>query len=84
MLKAEYLGTGIHTEKFKHFEDHQILVTVYPYQIRQNVLNELVAKAIVGDGFPCGCRKLKVVLKQVVNELPNNYNIFNKKMVVCA
>ena len=79
MLKAEYLGTGSHIDKFKHLGERQILVTAYPYRTRQNVLNELVAIAVVEDGFPCRYRELEVVLKQVLNELPDNYDTFTDK-----
>lgn len=80
MLKAEYLGTGISTlDKFKHLDKRQILLTAYRYRTRQNVLNELVANAVIGDGFPCSYRELEVVLKQVLNELPDNYNTFTEK-----
>lgn len=79
MLKAEYLGTGIHIDKFKHLDERQILVTAYPYRTRQNVLNELVANIVVGDGFPCNYKELEIVLKQVLNELPDNYNTFTDK-----
>lgn len=75
MLKAEYLGTGIYTiDKFKYVGNNQIFVTAYPYMTRQNVLNELVANAVVGDGFPCKYRELEAVLRQVTSELPDNYN----------
>lgn len=79
MLKAEYLGTGIYIDKFKRLDERQILVTAYPYRTRQNVLNELVANIVVGDGFPCSCKEIEVVLKQVLNELPDNYNTFTSK-----
>ena len=79
MLKAEYLGTDSHIDKFKHLDELQILVTAYPYLTRHNVLNELVAIAVVGDGFSCSYRELEVVLKQVLNELPDNYNTFTDK-----
>ena len=80
MLKAEYLGTGTYkVDKFKHLDDNQILITAYPYRTRQNVLNELVANAVVGGGFPHSCREIEAVLKQVVNELPDNYNTFTGK-----
>ena len=59
MLKAEYLGTDSHIDKFKHLDERQILVTAYPYLTRQNVLNELIAIAVVGDGFPCSYRELE-------------------------
>ena len=53
MLKAEYLGTGIHpVDKFKYLDNNQILLTSYPYQTRQNVLNELVANAVIRDKLP--------------------------------
>lgn len=79
MLKAEYLGTGIHIDKFKHLDERQILVTAYPYRTRQNVLNELVANIVVKDRFPCNYKELEIVLKQVLNELPDNYNTFTDK-----
>jgi capsid portal protein len=80
MLKAEYLGTGTYkVDKFKHLDDNQLLVTAYPYRTRQNVLNELVANAVVGGGFPYSCRDIEAVLKQVLNELPDNYNSFTGK-----
>lgn len=78
-LKAEYLGAGIHIDKFKHLDERQILVTAYPYRTRQNVLNELVANAVVGDGFPCSCGEIETVLKQLLNEIPDNYNTFTGK-----
>jgi hypothetical protein len=75
MLKAEYLGTDIDTvDKLKHLDERQILVTAYPYMTRQNILNELVANVVFGDGFPCSYRELEIVLRQVLNELPDNYN----------
>ena len=80
MLKAEYLGTGISTaEKFKHLDNRQILLTAYPYITRQNILNELIANAVIEDEFPCSYRELELVLKQLLNELPDNYNTFTKK-----
>ena len=80
MLKAEYLGTVIYTlDKFQHLDERQVLVTAYPYRTRQNVLNELVANAVVEDGFPCSCEEIESVLKRVLNELPDNYNIFTDK-----
>ena len=80
MLKAEYLGTDIYTvDKFKHLDEHQILLTAYPSQDRQNILNELVANAVLGDGFPCKYRELEAVLKQALNELPDNYNTSTEK-----
>ena len=64
MLKAEYLGTGTYkVDKFKHLDDNQLLVTAYPYRTRQNVLNELVANAVVRGGFPHSCSKIEAVLK---------------------
>ena len=80
MLKAEYLGPGTYkVDKFKHLDDSQLLVTAYPYRTRKNVLNELVANAVVGGGFPYSCREIEAGLKQVLNELPNNYNTFTEK-----
>ena len=79
MLKAEYLGAGIHIHKFKHLDERQILVTAYPYRTRQNVLNELVANVVVGDGVPYSCREIEAVLKQVLNQLTDNYNTFTGK-----
>lgn len=80
MLKAEYLGTDTYKiDKFKHLNEHQLLVTAYPYRTRQNVLNELVANAIIGGGFPYSCREIEAALKQVLNQLPNNYNTFTGK-----
>lgn len=75
MLKAEYLGINIYTaDKFTHLDDNQVIVTAYPYMTRQNVLNELVANVVFGDGFPCSYRQLEIVLRQVLSELPDNYN----------
>ena len=80
MLKAEYLGTATYkVDKFKYLDDNQLLVTAYPYRTRQNVLNELVANAVVGGGFPYSCREIEVVLKQVLNELPDNSHTFTEK-----
>lgn len=80
MLKAEYLGTGTYkVDKFKHLDNNQLLVTAYPYRTRKNVLNELVANAVVGGGFPYSCREIEAVLKQVLNELPENYSTFTEK-----
>lgn len=80
MLTAEYLGTGTYkVGKFKHIDDNQLLVTAYRYRTRKNVLNELVANAVVGGRFPYRCREIEAVLKQVVNELPDNYNTFTEK-----
>ena len=80
MLKAEYLGTVTYkADKFKRLDDNQLLVTAYPYRNRKNVLNELVANAVVGGGFPYRCREIEAVLKQVLNELPDNYNTFSEK-----
>ena len=79
MLKAEYLGTVTYLEKFKHLDDNQLLVTAYSYRSRQNVLNELVANAIVGGGFPYKCREIETALKQLLNELPNKSNTFTEK-----
>ena len=80
MLKAEYLGTGIHpVDKFKYLDNNQILLTAYPYQTRQNVLNELVANAVVRDKLPCKYKELEAVLRQVLSELPDNYNTCNEK-----
>ena len=80
MLKAEYLGTGIHpVPKSKHLDDNQILLTAYPYHNRQNILNELVANAVVRDKIPCKYKELEAVLRQVLNELPENYDTCNKK-----
>ncbi len=79
MLKAEYLGTGTcKVGKFKHLNNNQLLVTAYPYRTRQNVLNELVANAVVG-GSPYSCREIEAILKQVLNELPDKYNTFTEK-----
>lgn len=78
MLKAKYLGT-FKAGKFKHIDDNQILVTAYPYRLRKNVLNELVANAVIGDGCPYSCREIEALLKQVVNEIPENYNTFTEK-----
>ena len=58
MIKAEYLGTGSHIDKFQHLDERQILVTAHPYRTRQNVLNELVAIAVVGGRFPYRYREL--------------------------
>ena len=80
MLKAEYLGTGTHpVHKFKHLDNNQIILTAYPYYTRQNVLNELVANAVVRDKLPCKYKELEAVLKQVLSELPDNYNTCNEK-----
>lgn len=80
MLKAEYLGTATYkVDKFKHLDKNQLLVTAYPYRTRQNVLNELVANAVVRGGFPYSCRDIEAVLKQVLNDLPDNYNTFTEK-----
>ena len=80
MLKAEYLGTGTYKlDKFKHLEERQLLVTAYPWRTRQNILNELVANAVVGGGFPYRCREIEAVLKQVINQLPDSYNTFIEK-----
>lgn len=80
MIKAEYLGTSICiVDKFKHLDDNQILLTAYPYMTRQNVLNELVANAVVGDGLPCSCSEIEAVLQQVINQLPDNYNNLDEK-----
>jgi hypothetical protein len=80
MLKAEYIGTGIYkVDKFKHLDNNQILVTAYPYRNRQHVLNELVANAVIGGRFPYSCREIEAVMKQVLNELPDDYNTFSKK-----
>jgi hypothetical protein len=80
MLKAEYLGTVTYkVDKFKRLDENQLLVTAYPYRNRKNVLNELVANAVVGGEFPYRCREIKAVLKQVLNELPDNYNTFTEK-----
>lgn len=78
MLKAEYLGIGIYRDKFKHLEDKQIIITAYPYRTRQNVLNELVANAVLGDGFPCSCRDIEAVLKQVLKELPDDFDMLTE------
>ena len=80
MLKAEYLGTGIHTVyKFKHLDNNQIILTACPYYTRQNVLNELVANAVVRDKLPCKYKELEAVLRQVLSDLPDNYNTCNEK-----
>lgn len=80
MLKAKYLGTGIHTVyEFKHLDNNQIILTAYPYQTRQNVLNELVANAVVRDKLPCKYKELEAVLRQVLSELPDSYNTCNEK-----
>ena len=80
MLKADYLGTGIHpVDKFKCLDDNQILLTAYPYQTRQNVLNELVANAVVRDELPYKYKELEAVLRQILSELPDNYNTCNEK-----
>ena len=80
MLKAEYLGTGIYpANKFKYPDGNQILLMAYPYQNRQNVLNELVANAVVRDKIPCKYKELEAVLRQVLSELPDNYNTCNEK-----
>lgn len=80
MLKAEYLGIGIYTiNKFKYIGNNQILLTAYPYMARQNVLNELVANAVLSNGFPCKYKELEAVLKQVISELPDNYNTCTEK-----
>ena len=80
MLKAEYLGSGTYRiDKFKHLDKRQLLVTAYAWRTRQHILNELVANAVVGGGFPCNCREIEAVLKQVLNQLPDNYNTFTEK-----
>lgn len=79
MLKAEYLGTVTYkADKFKYLDGNQLLITAYPYRSRQNVLNELVANAVIGGKFPYRCREIEAVLKQLVNEIPNNYNTFTE------
>lgn len=78
MLKVNYLGI-FQVEKFKHVNKSELLLSAYPYRIHQNVLNELVANAVFGDGIPYTCRDIEAVLKQVVNELPENYNSFTEK-----
>lgn len=80
MLKAEYLGTSTYkVDEFKHLDSNQLLVTNYLYWIRKNVPNELVVNAVVGGGFFCSCKKIKAVLKQILNELLDNYNAFTEK-----
>ena len=80
MLKAKYLGTGIYpVDKFKYLDNNQILLTAYPYQTRQNVLNELVANAVVRDKIPCKYKELEAVLKRLLSELPDDYNNCNEK-----
>ncbi len=80
MLKAEYLGTATYkVDKFKQLDDNQLLVTAYPYRNRQNVLNELVANAVIGGGFPCSCREIEAAMRKVLNEIPDNYNTFTEK-----
>ena len=77
MLKAKYLGT-FKASKFQHLDDNELLVTAYPYRSSQNVLNELVANAVIGDSFPYTNREIEAVLTQVVNEIPE-YNTFTEK-----
>lgn len=80
MLKAEYLGTGTYkVDKVKYLDDNQLLVTAYPYQNRQNALNELVANEVVGGVFTYSCREIEAVMKQVLNKLPDKYNTFTEK-----
>lgn len=62
--------------EFAHANNHELIRSAYPYSLRQNVVNELVAKAVVADGFPYSNREIEEVLKQVVDELPDNYNTF--------
>jgi len=50
MLRGEYLGI-CRAGKFKHLDEHELLVSAYPYHIRQNVLSELVANAVVRDSL---------------------------------
>ena len=78
MLRAEYLGF-CKADKFKHIHQHELLVTSYPYWIRQNVLHELFANAVVGDGIPYRCRDIEAILPQIVNELPENYTTLTEQ-----
>ena len=75
MLRGEYLGI-CSSGKFKHLDAHELIVSAYPYRLRQNVLSKLIANAVVGDGVLYSCRDIEAVLKQVINELPENYDTF--------
>jgi len=63
-MLSEYLGI-CRAGKFKHLDEHELLVSAYPYHIRQNVLSELVTNAVIRDGVSYSCRDIEAVLKQV-------------------
>jgi len=71
-MLSEYLGI-CRAGKFKHLDEHELLVSAYPYHIRQNVLSELVTNAVVRDEN-IAWSGTETGLKQ----LPENYDTFLK------